>query len=79
MTAAFKTRAFALLLATSVSAAFALPALAETVLYKGNGGEAQTLDYVLTSTNIEQFIIEDLGEGLGAASETDFELAVAFG
>ncbi|WP_448953539.1 peptide ABC transporter substrate-binding protein [Labrys neptuniae] len=64
MTAAFRTHAFAFLLASSAAVGLALPAGAETVLHKGNGGEAQTLDSILTSTNLEEFVVADLGEGL---------------
>jgi oligopeptide transport system substrate-binding protein len=40
------------------------PALAETVLHRGNSGEPQTLDQAHTSINIEAFILKDLYEGL---------------
>ncbi|QFY60134.1 peptide ABC transporter substrate-binding protein [Rhizobium grahamii] len=40
------------------------PALAETVLHRGNAGEPQTLDQAHTSINIEEFILKDLYEGL---------------
>ena len=42
----------------------ASPALAETVLHRGNAGEPQTLDQAHTSINIEEFILKDLYEGL---------------
>ena len=42
----------------------ASPALAETVLHRGNAGEPQTLDQAHTSINIEAFILKDLFEGL---------------
>ena len=42
----------------------ASPALAETVLNRGNAGEPQTLDQAHTSINIEEFILKDLYEGL---------------
>ncbi|MDO9415203.1 peptide ABC transporter substrate-binding protein [Pararhizobium sp.] len=42
----------------------ASPALAETVLHRGNAGEPQTLDQAHTSINIEEFILKDLFEGL---------------
>ena len=64
MTTSFKTSIFALALATTLSAGLALPALAETVLYKGNGGEPQTLDFAHTSINVEEFVLKDLNEGL---------------
>ncbi|WP_413992643.1 peptide ABC transporter substrate-binding protein [Labrys okinawensis] len=64
MTKAFKTRIFALALATSLLGGLALPAFAETVLYKGNGGEPQTLDSAHTSINVEEFVLKDLNEGL---------------
>ena len=64
MTTSFKTSIFALALATTLSAGLALPAFAETVLYKGNGGEPQTLDSAHTSINVEEFVLKDLNEGL---------------
>ena len=42
----------------------ASPALAETVLHRGNSGEPQTLDQSQTSIDIEAFILKDLYEGL---------------
>lgn len=42
----------------------ARPALAEVVLHKGNGAEAQTLDPTHSSIIAEQFILKDLFEGL---------------
>jgi oligopeptide transport system substrate-binding protein len=42
----------------------ASPALAEAVLHRGNAGEPQTLDQAHTSINIEEFILNDLYEGL---------------
>jgi oligopeptide transport system substrate-binding protein len=45
-------------------AAAALPALAETVIHRGNGGEPQSLDQAQISIDIEGFIVRDLSEGL---------------
>jgi oligopeptide transport system substrate-binding protein len=64
MTKPFKTHVFALALATSLLGGLALPAGAETVLYKGTGGEPQTLDSAHTSINVEEMILKDLNEGL---------------
>ena len=49
------------------------------------GESAVTVDLdavgaVVVGAGYEDFVnVEDLGEGLGAAPETDFELAIAFG
>jgi oligopeptide transport system substrate-binding protein len=40
------------------------PAMAETVLHRGNGGEPQTLDQAHTSIDVESNILKDLYEGL---------------
>ncbi|RFB81472.1 peptide ABC transporter substrate-binding protein [Methylovirgula sp. 4M-Z18] len=61
---AFRSQLRAVLLASTVWGALALPAAAETVLYKGNGGEPQTLDPAHTSINVERFVLADLDEGL---------------
>jgi oligopeptide transport system substrate-binding protein len=45
-------------------ASLAFPALAETVIRRGNGGEPQTLDQAQISIDIEGFIQRDLSEGL---------------
>ncbi|OCC04122.1 ABC transporter substrate-binding protein [Labrys sp. WJW] len=66
MTAALKTRLLGALLAVGLLSGTALSASAETVLNKGLGGEPQSLDPIHTTTNIEQFIIDDLYEGLTA-------------
>jgi oligopeptide transport system substrate-binding protein len=50
------------LLAGSMLAA--LPASAEVVLKRGNGGEPQTLDQAHISIDIEGFVVRDLFEGL---------------
>ncbi len=42
----------------------ALPALAESVIRRGNGGEPQSLDQAQISIDIDGFIIRDLSEGL---------------
>ena len=42
----------------------AFPALAETVIHRGNGGEPQSLDQSQISIDIEGFIVRDLSEGL---------------
>lgn len=64
MRRAVKISARVFFLATIVLGSITLPALAETVLYKGNGGEPQTLDPAHTSLNIEAFVVADLYEGL---------------
>lgn len=56
--------AFTVPLAGGLTLAAALPAQAETVLHKGNGAEAQTLDPTHSSIIAEQFILKDLFEGL---------------
>jgi oligopeptide transport system substrate-binding protein len=63
MQTALKSLALILPLAASLWGA-ALPAQAETVLHKGNGAEAQTLDPTHSSIIAEQFILKDLFEGL---------------
>ena len=45
-------------------ATLAFPAMAETVIRRGNGGEPQTLDQAQISIDIEGFIQRDLSEGL---------------
>lgn len=45
-------------------ASIAFPALAETVIHRGNGGEPQSLDQSQISIDIEGFIVRDLSEGL---------------
>ncbi|CAN7282285.1 peptide ABC transporter substrate-binding protein [Rhizobium sp. LjRoot254] len=45
-------------------ASLAFPALGETVIRRGNGGEPQTLDQAQISIDIEGFIQRDLNEGL---------------
>jgi oligopeptide transport system substrate-binding protein len=45
-------------------ASIALPALAETVIRRGNGGEPQSLDQAQISIDVEGFIVRDLSEGL---------------
>lgn len=62
MTVGFRARLLALLVVAGIGGA--APALAETVLHKGNGGEPQTLDPAHTSINVEEFILKDLFEGL---------------
>jgi oligopeptide transport system substrate-binding protein len=42
----------------------AFPALAETVIHRGNGGEPQSLDQAQISIDVEGFIVRDLSEGL---------------
>lgn len=42
----------------------ALPAAAEVVIHRGNGGEPQTLDQAHISIDIEGFVVRDLFEGL---------------
>ncbi len=51
-------------LAGTILAALAFPAMAETVLRRGNGGEPQTLDQAQISIDIEGFVVRDLSEGL---------------
>lgn len=64
MTLSVLPRVFAAaLLAGSVFGA-AAPANAEVVLYRGNGGEPQTLDQAHISIDIEGFVVRDLFEGL---------------
>ncbi len=53
-----------LLLGGALAMSLALPALAETVIRRGNGGEPQSLDQAQISIDIEGFIIRDLSEGL---------------
>lgn len=54
----------AALLAGSLLAGAAMPASAEVVLHRGNGGEPQTLDQAHISIDIEGFIVKDMFEGL---------------
>jgi oligopeptide transport system substrate-binding protein len=51
-------------LAGTILAALAFPAMAETVIKRGNGGEPQTLDQAQISIDIEGFVVRDLSEGL---------------
>jgi oligopeptide transport system substrate-binding protein len=51
-------------LTAALLASIALPALAETVIHRGNGGEPQSLDQSQISIDIEGFIVRDLSEGL---------------
>ena len=46
------------------SIVFTAPALAETILHRGNGGEPQTLDQAHTSIDVEANVLKDLYEGL---------------
>jgi oligopeptide transport system substrate-binding protein len=66
MTINIPMRAFAaaLLASSLLTGAAAMPAFAEVVLYKGLGGEPQTLDPAHTSINVEEFVLKDLYEGL---------------
>ncbi len=56
-----KSIAAAILAGTMLAA---LPAAAEVVLHRGNGGEPQTLDQAHISIDIEGFVVRDLFEGL---------------
>jgi oligopeptide transport system substrate-binding protein len=51
-------------LTAALLASLAFPAVAETVIRRGNGGEPQTLDQAQISIDIEGFIQRDLSEGL---------------
>jgi oligopeptide transport system substrate-binding protein len=51
-------------LSATLLASLALPALAETVIHRGNGGEPQSLDQAQISIDVEGFIARDLSEGL---------------
>ena len=51
-------------LTSALLASIAFPALAETVIHRGNGGEPQSLDQSQISIDIEGFIVRDLSEGL---------------
>jgi oligopeptide transport system substrate-binding protein len=53
-----------LALTTALLAAIALPAMSETVIHRGNGGEPQSLDQSQISIDVEGFIVRDLSEGL---------------
>jgi oligopeptide transport system substrate-binding protein len=48
----------------TILTALAFPALAETTIRRGNGGEPQTLDPAHISINVEGFVVRDLTEGL---------------
>ncbi len=50
--------------AISTAMMASLPALAEVVLHRGNGGEPQTLDQAHATTDVESSILQDLYEGL---------------
>lgn len=54
----------AALLTGSMMAVFAVPASAEVVIHRGNGGEPQTLDQAHISIDVEGFIVRDMFEGL---------------
>ena len=60
-----RSAALALVACTAIFATATLsPAKAETILYKGMGGEPLTLDPAHTTTNIEDMALKDLYEGL---------------
>jgi oligopeptide transport system substrate-binding protein len=50
--------------------------MAETVLYRGNGGEPETLDQARTSIDLESNILKDPYEGLavGGRAKGNFPL-----
>ncbi|WP_237155117.1 peptide ABC transporter substrate-binding protein [Oryzibacter oryziterrae] len=54
----------AAMLAGTMLAAAAMPSMAESVIYRGNGGEPKSLDPAHTSIDIEEFILKDYLEGL---------------
>ncbi|MDQ8034030.1 MAG: peptide ABC transporter substrate-binding protein [Bordetella sp.] len=56
--------ALAAALMGALSLGIASTAWAGATLHRGNGGEPRTLDPALTTTNIEDFILKDLFEGL---------------
>lgn len=64
MKPALRLFALVLPLTASLLSGSAHSALAEMVLHKGNGAEAQTLDPTHSSIIAEQFILKDLFEGL---------------